>query len=121
MFHKTWLEKGVIFIHDLTNENGFWMNWGEFSLRYCIKDCYLKYMGLIDCLQKMGRNHSNTLRDIEPDRPIINFDHCVFPTFSGSSIDISKSKSRTYYNELIKQFEVPVAQKRWLEEINITI
>ena len=107
-------------------ENGTWMNCRDFSLRYCIQDSFSS-MGLIDGFKKMGRKQTNNLKkDTYSNRPIIDFEHCIFLVRSMVLLQISQrvhlNSIIIYYNELIKRkFEVPMGQKRWLDESNISM
>ena len=54
IMYKNWLKRNICFIciQDLYNEEGDWLTCKQFCAKFDLQNCYLEYMGLIDCLKK---------------------------------------------------------------------
>ena len=51
IYLKEWVEKGVIFVQDLINEDGSWMSFTQFTNKYNIRTNFLRYMGMINAIK----------------------------------------------------------------------
>ena len=120
IFYKQWFEQGIIFIQDLCKENGDWFSYKQFTTKYDLKNCQLKFMGLINCLKLLLRKNELYKNINLLPKPKIDFDNSIFHTTDGKKIDILKVKSKMFYDMIIERnFEPPVAFIKWNMEIGM--
>ena len=120
IFYKQWFEQGIIFIQDLCKENGDWFSYKQFTTKYDLKNCQLKFMGLINCLKLLLRKNELYKNINLLPKPKIDFDNSIFHTTDGKNIDILKVKSKMVYDMIIeRKFEPPVAFIKWNMEIGM--
>ena len=115
IFWKDWYENGVTYIHDLTNENGTWMTFNEFSNKYIIRTNFLKYLGILSAVKCAAKiiNVDLSLR------PAMNFQSREFRLSSGRLIDIKNAKSKDFYTEFLEDMlEAPTAISKWRNRYN---
>ena len=121
IIYKDWMAKGIIYIQDLCKENGDFREYDDFKRHYNLEQCFLKYVGVINCLKKVIRGKDIYKNVCYVDKPNINFNTPIFKLIDDSLIDIRKAKARIYYNILLEhKFDEPIALHKWTQELNIT-
>lgn len=117
IFWKQWFDKGIIFVQDLLHETGRWLSVHEVSDRYEINCNFLQYYGLLAAIQNIKKLVQNQ-RGVDWTKrpPDIDFSSCIYNTFLGIKINITKAKCKDYYRLFI-EFETlpPSVISRWTE------
>ena len=116
IFWKDWYENGVKYMQDLTNRNGTWMSFSQFSNKYNIRTNFLTYLGLLSAVKCAAK-----VIDVDLSiKPLINFQNREFKLSSGRLIDINKAKSRYFYTEFLEDIlEAPTAISKWRIDYNL--
>ena len=116
IFMRDWYEKGIIFISDLCDQYGAWLSYDAFCKKYNIRTNYLRYLGIVSAAK-------NALKTLNIDLAANNnfdFTSTTFRMLSGRQINITKAKSKDFYNEFIEfKLESPVSCGRWLTDYNL--
>ena len=55
IFWKTWVEKGIMFIHDFINPDGTWMTYHEFNQKYEVRTNFLRYLGILSIIKNSSK------------------------------------------------------------------
>ena len=110
---KDWAEQGVIFIQDLLNEGIEWMSFREFTNKYNISTNFLRYMGITSTIKAYPN-----LMDIELSiKPVIYSENNEIKVLSEKTINLSKSKSKTFYLKFLNfRLEPPTSLFKWSEK-----
>ena len=96
VFYKDWWEKGVLYIHDLCLPNGQFMSYDDFIRKYNLRNCFLKFVGLVhsikSVMERLKRNNMYQNLDLK-NRPQIDFNNPYFKTASGQYINVKIARS----------------------------
>ena len=114
-------EKGVVYIHDLTDENGNWLPFKDFIEKYNIRTNYLKYFGVMSAVRN-AISKCPELRNINLcNRPSINFDTDLYMFDHVRGINISRAKSKDFYLQFISsKVEKPTSVVMWHDTYTIS-
>ena len=93
------------------------MNYYELCDKYKFRPNYLNYLSVINVIKTTARYNLkiDSIKKGET-KPSINFDSAIFDTYVGAKVDVSKSKSRLFYDLFIKSdFEPPSSTAKWVD------
>ena len=108
IFLKDWYEQGVVYIHDLLNDAGAWLQFDQFQIKYNIRTNVLRYIGIMNSFKKTVDKYPDLQNLIGEDKPCINFLSDIFFLKDGNALNISRSKSKDFYNCLsCSMFNLP--------------
>ena len=121
IFYNDWFERGIIFVQDCCNGNGCWLSYNAFATKYNLRNCSIKFMGIVNCLKNL-RNSKDNYRNMNMQiRPQVNFQSPIFNVTNDNKVDVTKAKSKIYYDILIERnFEPPISMTKWNLEIGLT-
>ena len=88
------MKKGVVYIHDLLNEEGEWLS---FENRFNIRTNFLRYLGIVNSAKTACANNLDIKALIREARPNINFKSDLFLINDGNHLIIKKAKSKDFY------------------------
>ena len=60
LFYKSWYKKGLIVINDLLENDGTFLSFNSFMIKYNVKVNFLQYFGICEAI-KSGYNMKNKL------------------------------------------------------------
>ena len=97
IFFSEWFKKGIISIKDLLNENGNFLTFDEFSLKYSCKTNFPQYYQVISAILKhlsIIAKQSDTF-----DKSFFTSSD-IFPLNETVQIDLGKARARDFYKLL---------------------
>lgn len=103
IFIKEWYEKGVIFFNDLCNCYGKWLSYENFCQKYNIKIHFLGYYSILNAVKSAVKY---TGIDLTVKREY-NFSSTIVSVLSGRKLNLTKAKSKDYYNEFVELISEP--------------
>ena len=98
IFFSEWFKKAIIAIKDLLNENGNFLTFDEFSLKYSCKTNFLQYFQVISAIPK----HLSIIAK-QSDTFVKSFftsSDNIFPLNEIVQIDLGKARARDFYKLL---------------------
>ena len=119
VFFSEWFKKGIISIKDLLNENGNFLTFDEFSLKYSCKTNFLQYYQVISAIPKhlsITAKQSDTF-----DKSFYTSSDNIFPLNETVQIDLGKARARAFYKMLNSRThtEDQTGPKRWSEILSL--
>ena len=95
------------------------MTFIEFTTKYNIKPNFLTFMGICSAVKKAVQNNPIVNDACRINRPNINFHNLIFRFKSTKTIDISKSRSKHFYEEFVNEkLEPPSVMKMWFQDLH---
>ena len=108
ILYKHYVEKHIIFIQDLLNENGEFMNFETCKLKYSIKSNFLEYATLIKAIKTFIDNiNIDNQKFVPMNNPIFPFNFRIFLK--------DKKGSKAIYKLLNKNNAVPTSQIKYFK------
>ena len=98
VFISEWFQKGIISIKDLLTENGKFLTFQEFSLKYSCKTNFLQYYQVISAIPKHLLSIAKQTDDFNKSFFISN--DKIFPLREAVQINLGKARSRDFYKLL---------------------
>ena len=98
VFISEWFQKGIISIKDLLTENGKFLTFQEFSLKYSCKTNFLQYYQVISAIPKHLLSIAKQTDDFNKSFFISN--DKIFPLSEAVQINLGKARSRDFYKLL---------------------
>ena len=98
IFFSEWFKKGIISIKDLLNENGNFLTFDEFSLKYSCKTNFLQHYQVISATPKhlpIIAKQSDTFN-----KSFFTSSDNIFPLNETVQIDLGKARARDFYKLL---------------------
>ena len=119
IFFSEWFKKGIISIKDLRNENGKFLTFDEFSLKYSCKTNFLQYYQVISAIPK--RLSIIAKQSDSFDKSFFTSSHNIFPLNETVQIDLGKARARDFYKLLNSKThtEDQTGLKRWSEILSV--
>ena len=119
IFFSEWFKKGIISIKDLLNENGNFLTFDEFSLKYSCKTNFLQYYQVISAIPKhlsITAKQSDTF-----DKSFYTNSDNIFPLNETVQIELGKARARDFYKLLNSKThtEDQTGPKRWSEILSV--
>ena len=120
VFWRKWYNKGIIYIYDLMKNNTF-LSYGELCDKYDFEPNYLNYLSLIKAIKHSCNVHLDIKEVVNGnERPRIDFESTILKSYDGIIIDISKAKSKTFYDIFIDyDFVYPTFMQKICEDFDI--
>ena len=98
--YNNWIKKGIVYIHNLIDNNGKFMSYASFISKYSISTDFVTYFGIINAIPKEWKDFIRACNHIS------NVDIC-----ERNVVDIGKGKSQDFYSILLKRkFVRPTAE-----------
>ena len=69
VFYKTWYKKGIIVINDLLDDNGNFLSFDLFRMKYDLKANFLQYIGIRGAIRAGYDIKENLVKVKQPLRP----------------------------------------------------
>ena len=98
IFFSKWFRKGIISIKYLLTENGNFLTFQEFSLKYSCQTNFLQYYQVISAIPKHLLSIAKQTDDF--DKPFLTSNDNTFPLSETVQINLGKAKSRDFYKLL---------------------
>ena len=117
IFFRSFFNKGIIFVHQLFDNNGKLLSWEIFKQSYNLPNyLWLKYYGLIEALPNEWKNQGldDVIARIDVLKPVLlKFD-------SQNYIDLAKANSKQIYNLLLNLvIEKPTGKIKLVEKFKL--
>ena len=120
LFLKNWYEKGIVYIHDLLNEEGTWLSYDQFQNKFKIRTNFLRYLGIVNSAKTAYANNPDIQALVREARPNINFNSDIFLLKDGNFLNIKKAKSKDFYQYFMNnKVEPPTSLSRWLQKFSV--
>ena len=117
LFWREWYQKGIIYMHDLMNDNGSWMSFDQFSHTYGIRINFLRYLGILSAVKAAAKIMNLNLLI----KPAIDFQNTEHKLNSGRIVNIKNAKSKDFYDEFLEEkLEAPKSIQNWLLKYNLS-
>ena len=101
-FFREWFSKGIIFINDLLNENGKFLSFQEFQIKYDFKTNFLHFYQVINAIPKALVIKART-QDKPPKENFLGNRNTKFKLAENIDIDLQKIKAKDFYWLLMKR------------------
>ena len=110
IFYKNWFEKGISHIIDLTDNNGQFLSFDDFSNRSGVKTNFLKYQGVIQMLKKL-KDKCIEGKTTKIQRP--------FMTVPIKTVLMDNKGCQNIYKIYVNNNIMPTAQRKWQLKLNL--
>ena len=119
IYNEELFSKNVVFVHDFT-KNGMFLSHSEFTERYNVTIALTRFNGILRAIKTYVQKY-DILDEIQNQpRPNLNLNRTCFQFISGSILDISKAKSKLFYQEFLElKKNYPTALTKWTDNHNI--
>ena len=111
LYWKTWNEHGVNFVQDLLQNNGKYLSYEEFKIKYNIEINFIYYCQILSAVPKSLKLKAMTIKK-PPETIIEEFD--VYQLAEGKTIRLSKMRCKDYYSLFQIKWETqPTSVQSW--------
>ena len=111
LYWKTWNEHGVNFVQDLLQNNGKYLSYEEFKIKYNIEINFIYYCQILSAVPKSLKFKAMTIK--KPPETIIEGSD-VYQLAEGKTIRLSKMRCKDYYSLFQIKWETqPTSVQSW--------
>ena len=111
IFYKSWFEKGIVHIIDLTDNEGRFLSFIDFTNRFNINTNFLTYQGIIEMLKKLKNKCT--------DSQTINFQRPFIPATIQLVLKDLKGCQSIYKSLINNETQIPTSQRKWQTKLNL--
>ena len=119
IFIREWFNKGIHTIQELLNENGQYLTFQDFQIKYHCKTNFLQFYQILSAIPGFLKEKARTLGQ----NPMLNYsENCTsFLLNQNTEINLEKFKARDYYHLLLakKHQSLPTGPKRWGTDLSM--
>ena len=120
IFNAELYSKGVVFIHDFVKCNRTFLGYDDFLSKYNTVISVRQYNNVTRAIQRYLDSDESVYDLLQNSRPVFCANNTQFTMASSKIIDISKAKSKVYYEEfLLYKSGFPAAQTMWINKYNV--
>ena len=119
VYSEELFKNNVVFVHDFI-QNGTFLSYNKFIETYDVTIPLKRFKSILGAIKTYAQKY-DLLDEIQNQpRPILNLNKTCFKFISGSILDISKAKSKQYYQEFLEMKKnYPTALIKWSDSHNI--
>ena len=113
VYSEELFKNNVVFVHDFI-QNGTFLSYNKFIETYDVTIPLKRFKSILGAIKTYAQKY-DLLDEIQNQpRPILNLNKTCFKFISGSILDISKAKSKQYYQEFLEMKKnYPTALIKW--------
>ena len=112
---KGWIDKGIMIIHDILNEQGDFLTMQELEGKYNIKCNFLSYNSLKDAIPKLWRTKVKTM---QVPTNVINNKESPYIQIDTHQINAQLITNKLIYWKIINNiFVSPITKDKWIQEL----
>ena len=119
IFIREWFNKGIHTIQELLNENGQYLTFQDFQIKYHCKTNFLQFYQILSAIPGFLKEKARTLGQ----NPMLNYseNYTSFLLNQNTEINLEKFKARDYYHLLLakKHQSLPTGPKRWGTDLSM--